>query len=274
MKKFMNTGTEDLIAFIEDGLGVITLNRPEARNAMSNEMNIALAQILADFENDTNVGALILTGAGDAFSAGGDVKGMVPANSEERRMTQKEAVEWQRINQLATVGKLYKMTKPVIAVLPGAAVGAGMSLALACDFRIFSESAFISSAFVKVGLAGDYGGTYFLSKLVGMAKAKEIYYFSDKVDANECKHLGIANWVIPREELEKQSMNVARRLANGPKIALRHIKETLMQAYDGACLEDCLELELIHHHHTRTTEDFKEAVSAFIEKRVAVFKGI
>lgn len=276
-RKNLDTGTEHLMAYLEDRVGVVVLNRPQARNALSREMLGALADKLAEFEVMREVGAVVITGAGKGFCAGGDVKGFHQSHGDhseaESKPTLDEAIHRQRLNQQATTGKIYRMPKPVIAALPGAAAGAGMSIALAADFRIFAENAFISSAFGRVGFGGDYGGTYFLSKLVGMSKAKEIYYFSDRYDAEECRRLGIANWVVPADQLMQEAMKHATRLANGPTISLRYFKENINRAYDGGAMEDCLDLEVSHHLHCGLTEDHKEAVAAFVEKRDPVFRG-
>ena len=172
-----DTGTQDLLVRLEDKVAVITLNRPEARNAMSGEMNAALQKALYEAELDPQVGCIVLTGAGKGFCAGGDVKGM--ASSGDGTVgdnTIDGAIHRQRDNQRATAGKLFKMPKPTIASLPGAAAGAGLSLALACDLRIMSSNAFMTTAFAKVGFSGDYGGTYFMTQLIGSAKALSLIH--------------------------------------------------------------------------------------------------
>jgi 2-(1,2-epoxy-1,2-dihydrophenyl)acetyl-CoA isomerase len=165
------------------------------------------------------------------------------------------------------------MPKPVLASLPGAAAGAGLSLALAADLRIMADKAFITSAFAKVGFSGDYGGTFFLTQMVGTAKAREIYYLSDRVSADECLRLGIACQVVPAAELEAATLALARRLADGPPAAYRYMKENLNRAAMGADVLECLDLEATHHVHTGLTEDHREAAKAFVEKRQPVFRG-
>ena len=165
------------------------------------------------------------------------------------------------------------MPKPVIASLPGAAAGAGLSLALAADLRILSENAFITSAFAKVGFSGDYGGSYFLSQLVGQGKAREIYYLSDRVDSEECLRLGIANQVVPAAELESATMDLARRLAAGPPVAFRYMKENFNRAAQGADVIECLDLEATHHVHSGLTDDHKAAAQAFVNKTQPKFTG-
>ncbi len=273
-KQIIETGTDDLLAREEDGVVVITLNRPQARNAMSGEMNAGLEQTLDYAERSPDVRVIVLTGAGGAFCAGGDVKGMAAREAGEGPgPTLDERIHAQRLNQRNTAGRMYLMPKPVIASLPGPAAGAGMSLALSADLRIMADTAFITSAFARVGFSGDYGGTYFLSHLVGSGKAKEIYYLSDRVEATECLRLGIANQVVPAEELESATLALARRLAGGPPVAYRYMKENINRAAMGAEVLECLDLEATHHVHTGLTEDHKGAARAFVEKRSPVFTG-
>jgi 2-(1,2-epoxy-1,2-dihydrophenyl)acetyl-CoA isomerase len=164
------------------------------------------------------------------------------------------------------------MPKPTLAALPGAAAGAGFSLALACDLRIMASSAIMTTAFAKVGFSGDYGGTYFLTQLVGSAKARELYYLSDRVPADEALRLGLTNWVCEFDELQARTQEITRRLANGPTIAYRYMKENLNRAMAGEW-DDCLDLEATHHVHCGQTADHREAAKAFVEKREPVFTG-
>ena len=267
----MDTGTTDLLADLSDGVLTITLNRPEARNAMSGAMNDALAATLAKAELDPAVKCVVLTGAGNGFCAGGDVKGMAAGGSGERPSID-AAIHRQRVNQRATAGKLHTMPKPTIAALPGAAAGAGFSLAMACDLRIMSRTAFLTTAFARVGFSGDYGGTYFLTQLVGSAKARELYFLSDRVGADEALRLGLTNWVCEPEELAAKAREVALRLANGPTVAYRYMKENLNRAVQGD-IDDCLDLEATHHVHCGATEDHRNAVQAFVERKEPVFIG-
>jgi 2-(1,2-epoxy-1,2-dihydrophenyl)acetyl-CoA isomerase len=236
-------------------------------------MNEALAAQLASAELDPEVGCIVLTGAGKGFCAGGDVKGMAAkGDGTVGSNTIDAAIHRQRVNQRATAGKLFKMPKPTIASLPGAAAGAGFSLAMACDLRIMSSTAVLTTAFAKVGFSGDYGGTYFLTQLVGAAKARELYYLSDRVSADEALRLGLTNWVCAPEELAAKTREIARRLAAGPTVAYRYMKENLNRAMAGD-VDDCLDLEATHHVHCGQTEDHREAAKAFVEKREPVFRG-
>ncbi len=269
----IDTGTPDLLATLESGVLTLTLNRPEARNAMSRAMNEALVAQLAAAELDPAVKCIVLTGAGKGFCAGGDVKGMAArGDGTVGNNTIDEAIARQRVQQRATAGKLFKMPKPTIAALPGAAAGAGLSLALACDLRVMASTAIMTTAFARVGFSGDYGGTYFLTQLVGSAKAREMYFLSDRISADEALRLGLTNWVCAPEELAAKAREVALRIANGPTVAYRYMKENLNRAMAGE-VDECLDLEATHHVHCGQTEDHREATKAFVEKREPVFKG-
>ncbi len=269
----INTGTNDLLASLDDNVLTLTLNRPEVRNAMSAAMTSALAEQLAKAELDPAVKCIVLTGAGKGFCAGGDVKGMASrGDGTVGDNTIDSAIHRQRVNQRATAGKLFTMPKPTLAALPGAAAGAGLSLALACDLRIMADTAVLTTAFARVGFSGDYGGTYFLTKLVGSAKARELYYLSERVSAQEALRLGLTNWVCPPEQLASRTREIAERLAKGPTVAFRYMKENLNRALNGD-IDDCLDLEATHHIHCGQTEDHREAAKAFVEKREPVFKG-
>ncbi|MBP19525.1 MAG: enoyl-CoA hydratase [Pseudomonadales bacterium] len=271
--KAIDTGSEDMLAEVKSGVAILTLNRPEARNAMSAGMNQALQQTLASVEVDPDVKCIVLTGAGKGFCAGGDVKGMAASgDGTVGERTIDGAIHEQRVHQRATAGKLFKMPKPTIASLPGAAAGAGLSFALACDLRIMASNAIMTTAFARVGFSGDYGGTYFMSQLVGSAKARELYYLSDRVSAEEALRLGLTNWVCEPEELAEKTMEIAQRLATGPTVAYRYMKENLNRALGGE-VDDCLDLEATHHIHCGQTQDHREATKAFVEKREPVFHG-
>jgi 2-(1,2-epoxy-1,2-dihydrophenyl)acetyl-CoA isomerase len=276
-KRALETGTEDLLATVEDGVAVVAMNRPERRNALSGGMLRAMAAVLAACESDPAVACVVLTGAGGAFCAGGDVKGMADGTGGGSTATAgadlDSRIHAQRLSQRATAGRLYRMPKPTIAAIPGPAAGAGLSLALACDLRIAAEGAVMTTAFARVGFSGDYGGTYFLSQLVGTAKARELYYLSDRIDMKEALRLGLVNWVVPADQLHAETLKLAHRLAQGPRVAYRYMKENINRAATGADVEDCMDLEATHHVHAAATEDHREAAKAFVEKREPVFKG-
>jgi 2-(1,2-epoxy-1,2-dihydrophenyl)acetyl-CoA isomerase len=273
-REVIDTGTTHLLASLSQGVLTLTLNRPEARNAMSGEMNAALAAMLASAETDPRVGCIVLTGAGGAFCAGGDVKGMAArAAAGAPALTIDEAIHLQRLNQRAVSGKLATLPKPTLAAIPGAAAGAGLAMALACDMRIMASKAIMTTAFAKVGFAGDYGGTYFLTQLVGPARARELYYLSDRISADQALAMGLTNWVCEADALTAQAQAIGARLAAGPRVAYRYMKENINRAITSGDLMDCLDLEATHHVHCAQTEDHKEAAKAFVEKREPVFRG-
>jgi 2-(1,2-epoxy-1,2-dihydrophenyl)acetyl-CoA isomerase len=280
----IDTGTDHLLARQDEGVGWITMNRPERRNALSGAMLDALARILEQFDSDEAIGCVVLTGAGGAFSAGGDVKQMAESASPAQREagdpnstaptapSYDAMVQRQRLNQRATAGRLYSLTKPTIAMLPGPAAGAGLSLALACDLRYAGRGALVTTAFARVALAGDYGGTWFLTRLVGSGRARELYYFSERIGAEEAERMGLVNAVFDDSELEAEVERRARQLARGPAVAYRYMKENLNRAVSGE-LGECLDLEATHHIHTSTTADHRQAAQAFVDRREPSFRG-
>ena len=273
MTTTIDTGTRELLAELDSGVLTLTMNRPEALNAMTRTMVDAMAGQLAWAELAPEVKCIVLTGAGKGFCAGGDVKGMAASgDGTVGNNTIDAAIHRQRVNQRATSGKLFKMPKPTIASLPGATAGGGLSLALACDLRVMSSRAIMTTAFAKVGFSGDYGASYFLTQLVGSAKARELYFLCERIDAAEALRLGLANWVCPPEDLAAKTREIALRLAKGPTVAYRYMKENLNRAMAGD-VDDCLDLEATHHVHCGQTEDHREAARAFVEKREPVFKG-
>ena len=255
--------------------GRITLTRPQALNAMTYDMANAIEAALDDWAIDDAVKLVIIDAQGDkAFCAGGDVKGFAEGGGAASGNSSWDAgVHEQRLSHKRTSGVLYNMPKPTVAAIPGAFAGAGFSLALACDIRVAVDTAVMTTAFARVGLAGDYGGTWFLTQLVGPAKAKELYFLPERMDMATAKDLGIVNQVVAADEFDAAWRDVAARLAAGPPIAFRYMKENINRSVTGE-LDTTLELESTHHRHTATTEDHKEASKAFVEKREPVFKGI
>ncbi|WP_176595500.1 MULTISPECIES: enoyl-CoA hydratase-related protein [Sphingobium] len=269
----IETGTSHLLAHLADGILTLTMNRPEARNALTAEMLAALSDQLARAEVAPDVRCIVLTGAGKGFCAGGDVKAMNEQDdSAHPGRAPDDYIHRQRLVQRATAGKLFSMPKPTLAVINGAAAGAGLSLALACDLRIMSTSAILMTAFSRVGLSGDFGGTFFMTQLIGAARARELYYMSDRVSSERAMQLGLSNWEASPEALAEQSLAIARRLAVGPGIAHRYMKENLNRAMSGT-MDECLDLEATHHVHCMFTADHSEATAAFVEKREPVFSG-
>ncbi|MFI4936041.1 MAG: enoyl-CoA hydratase [Caulobacterales bacterium] len=269
--------TDQLIETFAEGVATLTMNRPEARNALSGPMGAALAEAVQRLGADPKVRAVVLTGAGGAFCAGGDVKGFASAASSGAAVGQGSgpSVE-QRVNSLRrgmeVVRWLHEMPKPTLAVIPGPAAGAGLSLALACDLRIALDTAKLTTAFSKVGLAGDYGGSYFLSHLVGAAKARELYFTADVITGAEAARLGIVNAAFPADEFEAAAQAYAKRLAGLPTIAVSYMKRNLNAALH-ATLSEVLDLEATHMVRTMMTEDHKAAAQAFVAKQAPVFAG-
>lgn len=262
--------SEQLLTRVEDKVAVLQINRPDAMNALTSEIMGGLLQHLTDYAADPEVGCVVLTGTGRAFCAGGDVKGMAAggrmqgASMEEKIHDLRSRMEVSRL--------LHEMGKPTIAMVNGVAAGAGLSLALACDLRLAAASARMTTAFAKVGFSGDFGGIYFLNRLVGTARARELYFTAEILDSKRIEALGLANRVVADDQLEAETMKLAKQLANGPRVAWSYMKRNMKVAEDGA-LSDLLDLEAAGMIRCGETEDHKEAAKAFVEKRQPVFKG-
>ena len=274
MTRSIETGTDQLLAELDEGVATLTLNRPEVRNALGDVISPALRRTIAAVAEDPEVRCVVITGAGSAFCSGGDVKGMGERKKPraDAPTTLADVVADQTERQLQLTGALYAMAKPTLAVLPGPAAGAGLAIALACDLRIASESAFVTTGFVNVGLSGDYGVSYFLTQLVGTAKARELFYTGARVPARECEALGIVNRAVPDDRLREEAHALAHRLAAGPTLAYALMKQNL----DRALREDlptCLAHEARGTAVSIQTEDHREAVRAFVDKRKPEFKG-
>ena len=263
----IDTGTSELLCELQDGVGTVTLNKPHKRNALGDILTPALRAVLPVLEEDERCGAVVITGAGRAFCAGGDVSGMggrkrspdVPPPTEQAAIG--DLVERQETLTL----RLHELAKPTIAALPGPAAGAGLSIALACDMRIMADSAFVTTAFANIGLSGDYGGSWLLTRLVGPALAKELYMTARRVPAEECLALGIANRVVPFDELGNAAHELAGQVASGPGTAMRFMKRNINRAMDGD-LKANLALEAEGMVRCLGTEDHREAVRAFMER--------
>ena len=258
----------DLLETKENGVAWLTLNRPERLNALSAEMTAGLADALNRLATDREVGCIVITGAGRGWCSGGDVKSM---ESRGRDQTVEDRVEGlRRSHQLPLL--MRNCPKPIIAAIDGPVAGAGLGLALAADLRIAGKSARFGTAFVRIGYSGDYGGTWSLTRLVGTAKARELYLLGDVIDADEAFRLGIVNRLVDDAVLRDEAMTLARRLADGPRVALGYIKKNLFAA-ETEPFQTVLDLEAEHQARCAFTEDHKEAVAAFNEKRRPVFKG-
>jgi 2-(1,2-epoxy-1,2-dihydrophenyl)acetyl-CoA isomerase len=262
------SATEMVLQTLDKGLLTITMNRPDRRNALNPDMVKGLVEAARRAAEDHEVRAVLFKGAGGTFCVGGDVKSMaqdrVPMPFEAKATRLRKGMEVSRI--------LHQMPKPVVAQLDGAAAGAGLSMALACDLRLASESCKITTAFAKVGFSGDYGGTYFLTQMLGSAKARELYLLSPVLTANEAFSLGMVTKVVPDSDIDQAAEELARSLAQGPSIALGYIKRNINNA-ESLSLEACFDGEAIHHCRAGETFDHKEAAKAFVEKRKANFRG-
>jgi 2-(1,2-epoxy-1,2-dihydrophenyl)acetyl-CoA isomerase len=274
------------------GVALITLNRPDSLNAMGGQLMPMLAQFLRDASGDREVRCVVLTGAGRAFCAGGDVKGMAagrdailnaqagagsaqpggngtPASAAAGLAA---GVEGLRASQRATSLMLHTMPKPTIAMVNGHAVGAGLSLALACDIRIASDRAKLGTIFRNVGFSGDFGGSYFLQKLVGIGKARELYFTGEVLDGAEALRIGMVNRVVEHEKLEAETMAVAEQIASGPSLAFARMKENLNRG-ETCDAATALDAEALNMQLSGMTNDHREAAKAFVEKRKPTFSG-
>ena len=263
--------------------GVLTLsfNRPEVRNAIDTAAQGLLVRLLVDASRHPRVKVVVLTGEGASFCTGADVRSMGAPDPDDALAQEFGATEpWQaheaRVDRLKRLAQasflLHDMGKPTIAKVRGPAAGMGFSMALACDFRFASDNAFFVSSFAKIGTPGDYGGSYFLTHLVGPARAKEIYMLSERVGAAEALSMGMVNRVVPDAELDATTQAFALRLAQGPSMAYRYIKENIHAAASEP-IERVLDLEARNMIRCRTSDDCKEAMAAFQQKREPRFNG-
>jgi len=274
--------TSPILSSLDDGILTLRLNNPEVRNALSQPMGAQLQRELRDAAHDPGVRVVILTGVGEAFCAGADVGKLGVLDPDD-----KVSAKWagdpimsgieQRSLRIKGNGEtatlLHTMGKPTIAMVRGPAAGAGLSMAVACDFRFASPTAAFTSAFSRIGASGDLGCAYYLQQLVGPTKAREILMLSDKVDVDEALRIGLVSKVFPDDELEAETMAFARRLADGPPIAFRYIKANLVAA-EAFNMDAYLDQEARNIMRCFQTEDSQEAIQAFKEKRAPVFRGI
>jgi len=227
--RILDTGTPFLLCEIRRNVAIITLNRPEARNALGDMVTPNLRTIIAQCEADPDVGAFLMTGAGKSFCAGGDIKSLgKPMPGVER--TTEESIADLKQKQRTLTAVLVASRKPSVAALPGPAAGAGLSLALACDLRIAARSAFIRTAYVRVGIPGDYGISWLLTRTVGPARARELLLLSEDVTAEQCERIGLVNRVTDDEALFDTAFGIASRLAAGPRHTLGLMKDNLDDA--------------------------------------------
>lgn len=256
---------ETILVKKEKSVATITLNRPEAMNALSPVMGGEIEKAIQEIARDEEVRAVVITGAGRAFSAGGDLKTM------QKKMTAKEALV--RIDRITGFVKaMLDLPKPIIAAVNGHAVGAGCNIALACDIVIASEKAVFSESFARVGLMPDCGGIFLLPRQVGLNRAKELVFTAKTITAQEAEKIGLVNRVVPAEALEGESRKLAEELASMPTLAIGAAKRLLNQTFESSFLA-LLQGENNAQTVLRQTEDHEEGVQAFVGKRKPVFKG-
>ena len=273
----------DVLLERRDALALITLNRPQTLNAMGGDLVPQLAEALAAVETDPTVRCVAITGAGRAFCAGGDIRGMQERNDRIARAAAEAGpgaiiaeldrlvAELRQRHHEITL-RIHTMPKPVVALVNGPAVGAGFAIALACDVRLASERARFGAAFRNVGLPGDFGGSYFLQRLCGPGLARELYFTAEILDAARALDLRIVNRILPHDELLSQGLDYCRRLAQGPTAAYARMKENFALA-ETATLEQLLDQEALYQRLAGFSADSREAVTAFIEKREPRFAG-
>ena len=258
-----------LLYEVKDGVATLTLNRPERMNALGDTLREDFLDAITRTGADPDVRVMIVTGAGKAFCAGGDVKAMNEAKEtgRERPLLDKIAPSRDR-----TLLAMRDAPQPIIAAVNGAAAGAGMNLALGCDLRLASSAARFSQAFVKRGLHPDWGGTYFLPRAVGTATAAELIFTGDVIDAAEALRIGLVSRVLPPEELMPATLELARKIASGPPIAIRLAKRAIYRNAESD-LRSALEFETFAQNACFDTEDAREGIRAFVDKRTPVFRG-
>ncbi|HVB82395.1 MAG TPA: enoyl-CoA hydratase [Candidatus Binataceae bacterium] len=268
--------TEHLIARRHDGVLDLTLNQPDKLNALSDSMIAGLLEELGRAAHDPDVRCVVVSGAGRGFCSGGDVSRMRDRNEGAAAGKAAEQTVEQRMAALRRAEEvslmLHELPKPTIAAINGAAAGAGLSLALACDLRIAADSARLITAFARVGFSGDFGGTWLMTRLVGPARAKEFYFLADPIEASQALALGLVNRVVPAASLMAETAALAKRIASGPAIAYGYMKANINAALT-ADFRTLLDREAVGQTLTGRTEDHREAVKAFLEKRQPTFKG-
>jgi len=249
----------------KENIGLLTINRPEKMNAISQELTAELSLLLDEIENDAELRVIVITGAGDkAFVAGADINELVDRDARLGRRVSRERQEiFSRIENLHV---------PVIAAVNGYALGAGLELALACSIRICSEKAQFGAPEVKLGIIPGDGGTQRLPRLVGQGRAMEMIITGDFIDAQEAYRTGLVNKVFPPEKLKEEAMELAKKIASRPPLAVRYAKEAVNRSQEGDSASG-FALESYLHALSCTTEDKKEGVSAFLEKRKGKFIG-
>lgn len=262
---------EHLIYTKEEGIATITLNRPQKLNAFTPAMYRGLSEMIEEVARDDGVRVLVITGTGRAFCVGADVKGLEEGLAKHPKPSAQLKSLTDTVRKLLTV-PLQRMDKPVIASINGIAAGGGLDAACACDIRIASERATFSSVFVRRGLVPTMGGTYFLPRLIGIDKACELIWTGDLIDAREAERICLVTKVVPHDELEAATWELATKLVKGPPLAIASAKKLIYKSLD-IDLESALKDVIQEYTALSQTEDHREALRAFLEKREPVFKG-
>ena len=268
--------SDEILLETRGNLAVITLNRPDHLNALYGDMLLVLRKTLQTVAADPGIRAVVLTGAGRGFCAGGDVKMMFQQNEAKGAGAEGAGLEnmaYDIRKMMETCELLHEMPKPTIAMLRGPTAGGGMGIALACDLRFAADDLIMTTAFALVGVSGDSSCSYFLTQLVGPAKAKELFFTAKQLNAQQALEVGLVNQVVSGDELEEKTLKITNQLANGPTIAFNYIKRNINAAAAGTALKEVLNLEALHMVRTMGTEDHKRAAKAFVEKRQPTFEG-
>jgi enoyl-CoA hydratase/carnithine racemase len=251
----------------ERHIGIITLNRPEVKNAFSPEMITLWHQFLEEAREDNNIRVIIVTGKGDTFCSGGDVRDMVEGKLRSWDM---KKFLWEGVHRIILL--LEDLDKPIIAAINGAAMGAGMDMAIMCDLRICSDKAKLAESYIRMGVVPGSGGAYFLPRLVGIAKALELLFTGDVLSPQEALKIGLVNQVVPHDRLMEETLILAERIASKPPLAIRMVKRAVYQSQIST-LRSHLDYISSQDALLSETQDHREAAKSFLEKRKPTFVG-
>ena len=269
MKETINTGTNELLCEISDKVCTLTLNRPDKKNALSSRLTPALREMFLNISSNERINCVVITGNGNSFCVGGDISGMndnVKREDTDKGFMLNDLIKKQEELTL----RIFDLNVPTIASLPGPAAGAGMCLALACDFRFMISTTFMTTAYRNIALSGDYGGSWLLPRLVGLSTAKELFFTGRRVSAGEALEMGLVDKVVEKDMLTSETTRFAKHLAEGPKLAIRRMKTNINKS-QTTNLRESMKLEARHLIQCMDEVDHEEAVKAFLEKRTPDF---